>query len=217
MPDVILPVLNEGAALPGVLERMPAGYRAIVVDNGSTDGSADVARQCGAEVVVEPQRGFGAACYTGLRAATADVVCFMDCDGSFDASELPRVADPVISGAIDLMLGARVPTTRGAWPLHARIANHVLAVYMRRRANVPVTDLGPMRAAGRTALIDLGITDRRFGWPLEMVLRASKQQWRIDEVGVSYAPRIGVSKVTGTVKGTLRAVGDMSRVAKELR
>ena len=217
MPDVILPVLNEVAALPGVLARLPDGYRPIVVDNGSTDNSAAVAQQCGATVVHEAQRGFGAACYAGLLAATADVVCFMDCDGSFDARELPKVADPVTAGTVDLMLGFRVPTTSGAWPLHARVANRALALFMRRSAHIQVTDLGPMRAARRTALLELGIADRRFGWPLEMVLRASQQNWRIAEVAVSYAPRIGVSKVTGTVKGTLRAIKDMSRVAKELR
>ncbi len=217
MPDVILPVLNEAAALPGVLARVPNGYHPIVVDNGSTDGSAEIAASCGADVVIEPQRGFGAACYAGLLAATADVVCFMDCDGSFDAGELPNVADPIINGTADLMLGARRATNRGAWPMHARIANRALARYMRSYARIPVTDLGPMRAARREELLALNIADRRFGWPLEMVLRAAKQQWRIEEIEVSYAPRIGVSKVTGTAKGTFRAIKDMTAVAQGLR
>src|SRR6476659_5648778 len=126
MPDVVLPVLDERRALPWVLERMPAGYVPIVVDNGSTDGSGELAASLGARVVHEPQPGFGAACWAGLQAAGAELVCFMDCDGSFDPRELPRVADPVAAGTADLVLGARRPTTRGAWPLHARAANRLL-------------------------------------------------------------------------------------------
>ncbi len=211
MADVVLPVLDEREALPWVLERMPAGYSPIVVDNGSTDGSGDLAEQLGARVVREPQRGFGAACWAGLTAATADVVCFMDCDGSFDPAELPRVADPVSAGRYDLVLGARAPSP-GSWPAHARAANTVLAWELRRRAGVPLRDLGPMRAARREALLGLGIEDRRFGWPLEMVLRAAAAGWRIEEVTVGYHPRQGRSKVTGTVRGTIRAVRDMAAV-----
>ena len=211
MVDVVLPVLNEREALPWVLARMPAGYAPIVVDNGSADGSGELAQQLGAQLVREPQRGFGAACWAGLTAATADVVCFMDCDGSFDPRELPRVADPVSGGRCDLMLGARAPAP-GSWPAHARVANSVLAWELRRRAGVPLRDLGPMRAARREALLGLGIEDRRFGWPLEMVLRAAAAGWRIDEVTVAYRPRQGRSKVTGTVRGTLRAVRDMAAV-----
>jgi glycosyltransferase involved in cell wall biosynthesis len=213
MPDVVLPVLNEVDALPVVLEGLPDGYDPIVVDNGSTDGSGAVARRLGALVIKEPQRGFGAACFAGLRAATGDVVCFMDCDGSLDARELPRVATPVAEGDADLVLGAR-RAVDGAWPLHARAANRVLAFFVRRRAGTRVSDLGPMRASRREALIALGITDRRFGWPLEMVLRAAAARWRITEVPVAYAPRIGRSKVTGTVRGTYRTVHDMARVLR---
>ena len=149
VPDVILPVLNERAAIPWVLERMPEGYAPLVVDNGSTDGSGELAASLGARVVVEPQPGFGAACFAGLSAAESDVVCFMDCDASFDPGDLPRVADPVRDGTADLMLGARRPTARGAWPVHARAANRVLAFELRRRTHVPLRDLGPMRAAPR--------------------------------------------------------------------
>jgi len=214
VPDVILPVLNERDAIPWVLERMPAGYAPIVVDNGSADGSGELAASLGARVVVEPVPGFGAACYAGLTAAESDVVCFMDCDASFDPRELPRVADPVLAGDVALMLGARKPVTRGAWPLHARAANAVLAVELRRRTKVPLRDLGPMRAAPRQALLDLGLRDRRFGWPLEMVLRASAAGWTIREVPVSYHPRDGRSKVTGTVRGTARAIRDMTRLLR---
>jgi glycosyltransferase involved in cell wall biosynthesis len=210
MPDVILPVLDEREALPRVLGRMPPGYAPIVVDNGSTDGSGALAERLGARVVREDVRGFGAACHTGLVAATADVVCFMDCDGSLDPAELPAVAEPVARGAADLVLGAR----RGAWPRHARLANRVLAAALRRRTGVRLTDLGPMRAARREALLALGIQDRRFGWPLEMVLRAAFAGWTVREVAVGYHPRVGRSKVTGTVRGTARAVRDMASVLR---
>src|SRR5215204_1342891 len=211
MADVVLPVLDEREALPWVLGRMPAGYSPLVVDNGSSDGSAELAERLGAQVVREPRRGFGAACWTGLEAATADVVCFMDCDGSFDPREVPRVADPVDAGRFDLVLGARAPAP-GSWPAHARAANSLLAWELRRRAGVRLRDLGPMRAARRDALLGLGIEDRRFGWPLEMVMRAAAAGWRIDEVSVGYHPRHGRSKVTGTVGGTIRAVRDMAAV-----
>jgi len=207
--DVALPALDEREALPWVLGRMPAGHRAIVVDNGSTDGSGAVARTLGALVVEEQRRGFGAACFAGLQAATAEVVCFLDCDGSLDPRELPAVSRPVTAGAADLVVGAR-RARAGAWPFHARLANRALAAELRRRAGVTLTDLGPMRAGRRDALLGLRIVDRRSGWPLEMVLRAASAGWRIAEVEVSYGPRVGRSKVTGTVRGTLRTVRDMA-------
>jgi glycosyltransferase involved in cell wall biosynthesis len=208
VPEVVLPVLNEREALPWVLERMPSGYEPIVADNGSTDGSAVIAEAMGARVVSEPVHGFGAACFAGLEAARGDVVCFMDCDGSFDPRELPLVAGAVLSGDADLVLGAR----DGAWPAHARLANRALALELRRRTGVRLRDLGPMRAARRQALLELGIRDRRFGWPLEMVVRAAGAGWTIREVRVGYLPRRGRSKVTGTVRGTVRAVRDMAAV-----
>lgn len=212
MPDLILPVLDEAAALPWVLARIPPGYRAIVVDNGSTDGSGSVAARAGAKVIEEPATGFGSACFAGLLAAEMDVVCFMDADGSLDPSDLPTVAGPVLDGQADLVLAAR-RAERGAWPWHARLANRALALEIRRRCGVRLEDLGPMRAARREELLRLGIRDRRSGWPLEMVLRAAGQRWRIQEVPIPYRPRAGGrSKVTGTLRGTLRATADMSRV-----
>ena len=208
--DVILPVLNEAQAIPWVLGRVPVGYRPLVVDNGSTDGSGALAARLGAAVVVEPRPGFGWACYAGLQAATADVVCFMDCDGSLDPADLPSVAGPVSAGAAGLVLGAR-RAQRGAWPGHARLANRVLCWEVRRRTGLALRDLGPMRAARRDPLVALGIVDRRFGWPLEMVLRAAAAGWRVVEVEVPYLARAGRSKVTGTVRGTARTVLDMSR------
>ncbi|MCO5972966.1 glycosyltransferase family 2 protein [Actinoallomurus soli] len=243
MIDVVLPCLDEAAALPWVLTRMPEGHRPIVVDNGSTDGSAEIAEAHGALVVHEPRRGFGAACHAGLLAATADIVCFMDADASLDPADLPKVvrlladappdADPDAGRAVDvdrlgadgvgadrlgadrlaadrlgtdLVLGRRRPVSFRAWPPHARLGNALVA----RRAGL--RDLGPMRAARRTRLLDLHLTDRRSGYPLEMVLRARAQGWRIAETDVAYHPRTGRSKVTGTVRGTLRAVRDMRRV-----
>jgi glycosyltransferase involved in cell wall biosynthesis len=211
--DVVLPVLDEATAIPGVLAAFPPGYRPIVVDNGSTDGSAAIAREHGALVVAEPQPGFGAACFAGLSAASSEVVCFMDCDGSLDPRELPLVAGPVVAGDADLVMGSR-SAEPGAWPLHARIANRALSLMVRRRS-IRVTDIGPMRAAGREPLLALGLRDRRFGWPLEMVLRAGDAGWRIEEVPVTYRRRDGGrSKVTGTLRGTLRTIGDMSKAMR---
>ena len=209
MPDVILPVLNEVDALPWVLSRMPERYRPSVVDNGSSDGSAPCAATWGALVVHEPARGFGAACWAGLVASTDDVVCFMDCDGSLDPVDLPTVATPVLHGTADLVLGAR-RADRGAWPLHARLANRALAFEVRRRTGLGLRDIGPMRAARRQDLLGLSPTDRRSGWPLEMVLLAHRAGLAIQEIGVPYRPRVGRSKVTGTIRGTAQAVKDMA-------
>jgi len=215
--DVVLPCLNEEGALPWVLSRLPEGYRAIVVDNGSTDASAEVARKHGALVVSEPRRGFGSAAHAGLLAATAPIVAFCDADASMDPQDLPLVVDPVTDGSYDLVLGRRRPTTRGAWPLHARIANRSLAVLMRRATGLPLHDLGPMRAVRREAMLDLDLQDRRSGYPLELVLKGNAIGWRVIEVDTPYSPRIGRSKVTGTVRGTMTAITDMSRLLAEQR
>jgi glycosyltransferase involved in cell wall biosynthesis len=206
-------VLNEAEALPWVLSRMPDGYRPLVVDNGSDDGSAETAFALGADVVFESRRGFGAACAAGLAAASDEMVCFMDADGSFDPAELPKVADPVRLGQSDLVLGARM-ALKGAWPVHARVANRALMAEVRRRTSLSLRDLGPMRAARRSELVGLDIVDRRSGWPLEMVLRAHRLGWQVDEVGVTYRPRTGRSKVTGTLRGTLQAIGDMGALLR---
>ncbi|MFJ7237866.1 glycosyltransferase family 2 protein [Streptomyces olivaceus] len=213
--DVVLPCLDEAGALPWVLARIPDGWRALVVDNGSTDGSADVARAHGATVVTESRRGFGAACHAGLRAATADVVCFCDCDASLDPSLLTPFVEEVRAGTADLVLGRRRPEGRGAWPAHARAGNLALARMLRRRTGLGLHDLGPLRAARREALLGLGLTDRRSGYPLQMVVRAADAGWRVTEHDVPYLPRTGASKVTGTWRGTWHAVRDMRRVLAE--
>lgn len=151
MTYVVMPCLDEAPALPWVLSRMPAGYRSIVADNGSTDGSAQVAAAHGAIVAPVPQRGYGAAAHAGLLTASADIVCFLDADGSFDPGQLPQVVDPVRANIADLVLGQRRPTTRRTWPLHARLGNALLARRLRRTVGVRLHDLGPMRAARRDA------------------------------------------------------------------
>jgi len=209
--DVVLPCLDEAGALPWVLERIPPDYRAIVADNGSTDGSADVARAYGATVVLAPRRGFGAACHAGLAAVTAEVVCFMDADASCHPGQLPDLVGPILDGTADLVLGARVPTARGAWPAPARFANTVLASRLRRHTGLPLSDLGPMRALRTAELRGLDLADQRFGYPLEMVLRAAAAGWRVRELPVRYHPRVGRSKVTGTVRGSVRTVRGMRK------
>jgi glycosyltransferase involved in cell wall biosynthesis len=216
MTDVVLPCRNEAPALPGLLARMPSGYRPIVVDNGSTDGSAGVARACGAEVISVAEPGYGAAVHAGVLAADpADgLVCVMDADGSFDPAQLPRLADPVRDGRAHLGTGRRRPAARGVWPLHARVANAVLAHRLRRTTGLDVHDIGPIRAVRRDDLLALDLRDRRFGYPLELLIAAGRAGWRVVEVDVDYHPRAAGtrSKVTGTLLGTARAVRDMGAV-----
>ncbi|SFK80895.1 glycosyltransferase family 2 protein [Streptomyces pini] len=212
--EIVLPCLNEARALPWVLSRIPDGWRAVVVDNGSTDGSAGIARDLGARVVHEPRRGFGAACHAGLLAAEAEIVAFCDCDASLDPGAAERIAAPVRQGSADLVLARRRPTGRGAWPLHARAGNLALARMVRRRTGLGLRDLGPLRAARRRALLELGLTDRRSGYPLQMVVRAADAGWRVEETEVPYRPRTGRSKVTGTWRGTWQTVHDMRKVLR---
>lgn len=214
--DVILPCLDEAAALPQVLASLPAqDYRAVVVDNGSQDGSPEVAARCGADVVREPQRGYGAAVHAGLLHASAEIVCVADCDGSIDLGQLPKLVEPVREGAVDLAVGRRVASERGAFPWHARAGNAVLAATLRRRG-VPVRDLAPVRVAKRAALLDLKVADRGFGYPLELLVRAGRQGWRLAELPIAYHPRTAgtQSKVTGSWIGTARAVRDMLEVLR---
>lgn len=209
--DIVLPCLDEVSALPWVLSRIPSGARAIVVDNGSTDGSAEIAGASGAIVIDCPQRGYGAACHAGLLAATSEYVAVCDCDASLDPRRARDFVELLEDGA-DLVVGRRVPVARGAWPPHARWANAELARRVRRRTGVALRDIGPLRVARREALLALDIGDRRSGYPLETVLRAARAGWQIVAADVDYAPRAGRSKVTGTVRGTVQAVRDMSAV-----
>ena len=210
--DVVLPCLNEAGALPWILDRMPAGYRPIVVDNGSTDGSASVARRKGAIVLDVATPGYGAACHAGVIAADSSIVCVMDADATLDPTELPTLVEPLRNGWADLVMGRRQPTEPGAYPLHARAGNAALLLMLRRRGVPRLHDIGPMRAMRRHQLLALDIKDRRFGYPLELVIRAAAAGLHISERDVSYRPRVGRSKVTGSWRGTARAVRDMRRV-----
>ncbi|GLY70816.1 glycosyl hydrolase [Amycolatopsis taiwanensis] len=211
--DVVLPCLDEAAALPSVLEALPDGFRPVVVDNGSRDGSPEIATAHGARVVHETRRGYGAAVHTGIEAASTDVVCVLDADGSLDPAELPRVVEPVRLGSADLVVGRRLPVSRDAWPWHGRAGNAVLAALLRH-GGLPVHDIGPVRAFRRAELLDLGITDRGFGYPLELLVRAAAANWRVIELDVSYRRRAKgtTSKVSGSVRGTARAIRDMAAV-----
>jgi glycosyltransferase involved in cell wall biosynthesis len=209
--DVILPCLDEAAALPWVLGRMPAGLRPMVVDNGSTDGSAEIAQRLGAEVVTAPVRGYGSACEVGLRRSTAEIVVMMDCDGSIDPRDLSALVDPVTIGEVDLVVGRRrAGRDLRAYPLHLRLANRSLAARLSRRTGTRLRDCGPVRVARRQLLLDLDLSDRRFGYPVEVVVKAVAAGRSVTNVDIRYAPRVGRSKVTGTPLGIWRAVRDAS-------
>ncbi len=212
--DIVLPCLDEAEALPGVLAAMPAGYRVIVVDNGSTDDTAAVAAACGATVVSEPRRGYGAAVHAGLLAATADLLGVLDADGSLPPQALPELV-AALAGDTDLAVGRRIPQA-GAWPWHARAGNAALAAVLRERG-LPVHDIAPIRVGRRQALLDLGVTDRGFGYPFELLLRAGDAGWRVREFDVEYRPRAGGrSKVSGSVRGTFRAARDMAAATRRI-
>lgn len=214
--DVILPCLNEAAALPWILERLPDRYRAIVVDNGSDDGSPELAARLGASVVTEHRRGYGAAVQTGLTRATADLVVIMDCDGTIDPTELPDLVDELINSPADLICGRRRPTGRRSWPLHSRLANRVLAGLLSLGGRVRLHDLAPVRVAWRRPLLGLRLTDLRCGYPLQTLLRAGRAGWQVVERDVRYRPRPdgSRSKITGTIRGTFAVAADMLRVAR---
>jgi glycosyltransferase involved in cell wall biosynthesis len=215
---VILPALNEAAALPTALVSFPPEADLLVVDIGSTDQTAAVAAAHGAQVVHEPRRGFGAACWTGVQAATGEVLVFADADGSFDGADLPAVARPVLAGEADLVVGSRMAhRDPGAMSALAVLENRLLALVCRVLFGVPVSDLGPFRAIRRDRLLALGMTDRGSGWPLEMIGRAGAVGLRVAEVPVRYRPRAGGrSKVSGSVRGTVRAVTAMAAVTVAL-
>jgi glycosyltransferase involved in cell wall biosynthesis len=211
---VVLPAFDEADALPTALAGRPEGPRYLVVDNGSTDGTAEVARRLGAEVVIETRRGFGQACWAGAQAADGDVVVFMDADATLDWADLPAVVGPVQAGEADLVLGHRRRALRepGALAWHVAAANRALAWLCGRLAGTAVHDISPFRAIRRDALLALGLRDRTYGWPLEMVLRAGRARLRVMEVPVHYRNRAGTSKVTGRPWPTLKATVRMTRV-----
>ena len=212
--DLVLPCQNEAGALPGLLAEVPAGFSVIVVDNGSDDGTAEVARAHGARVVSEPRLGYGAAVQAGVEAATAEYVAVMDGDGSFDPAELPALLRAVVGGRCDLALGRRRPVSSRVWPWHARAGNALVVWWLRRSVGFAVHDLAPMRVCRRRALLDLDVRDRRFGYPLELLRKATLSGWRLEEYDVSYRPRAAgtTSKVSGSLRGTTRTARDFWKV-----
>jgi glycosyltransferase involved in cell wall biosynthesis len=215
MPDgsvtVVLPCLNEAASLPGVLAAMPAGYRPLVVDNNSTDGTAELARDLGADVVTERRPGYGSAVHAGVEAAATPIVAVVDADGSLDPGELPTLVDELDRGA-DMAIGRRRPVPGLHWPWHARLGTAAVCWRIRSKYGLPVHDIAPMRVARRDALLGLGITDRRTGYPVELMVRAAKAGWTVVERDVPYGPRTGgKSKVSGSLRGSIHAGLDFWR------
>jgi len=214
MPDcpvtVILPCLNEAESLPAVLAAMPDGYRPLVVDNNSTDDTAAVARRHGADVVAEATPGYGSAVHAGVVAASTPIVAVLDADGSLDPHELPGLVDD-LAGA-DMAIGRRRAVTGLRWPWHARLGTAAVCWRLRTRYRLPVHDIAPMRVVRREALLSLGVTDRRSGYPLELLVRAAQAGWTVVERDVAYGPRTGgKSKVSGSVRGSLIAAVDFWR------
>ncbi len=206
---VVIPALDEEQSLPLVLRDLPPVGQVIVVDNGSTDRTAAVARAGGATVVSEPQRGYGAACLAGIaaaRAAGAEVVVILDADHADDPTLLDRLVGPVLAGEADLVLSDR---TRGAEPgallPHQRHGNRLATGLIRLSTGHRYADMGPFRAVHMAALDRLGMVDTNYGWNVEMQMKAVHHGLRIREVAMPYRARVGVSKISGTVRGTLRA------------
>jgi glycosyltransferase involved in cell wall biosynthesis len=209
---VVLPCLNEAESLPAVLAAIPAGYRALVVDNNSTDDTAGVAALHGAAVVAELRPGYGAAVHAGVVAATTPIVAVIDADGSMDAADLPRLVAALEQGA-DLVVGRRRPVPGLRWPWVARVGTAVMSWRLRTRHGLPVHDIAPMRVARREAVLSLGVADRRSGYPLELLVRAAAAGWRVVEFDISYGPRTGgVSKVSGSLRGSITAILDFWKV-----
>lgn len=210
----IIPALNEERALGGVLERMPAWVDGVVVaDNGSVDATARIARAAGALVVRQQERGYGAACQAGVavlcgKLNPADVVVFLDADGSDDPREMARLIEPLMDGSADLVVGARSGRARMAF--HQRLGTDLVAAMLRIAFGAAVTDLGPFRALSWNHLMTLGMRDRRFGWTAEMQARALRRGLRVVEVPVSWRRGDGVSTISGTLRGSLRAGRDLS-------
>ncbi len=208
--SVVIPTRNEALALGHVLADLPAGFvsEVLVVDNDSTDGTPEIAARMGARVVGEPRRGYGRACLSGIACASSpDIIVFLDGDYSDRPAELPRLLAPIIEGRADITLGSRLagPRTPGALPWHAAFGNRLAAGLITLLFRQRITDLGPFRAARADVLRKLALEETTYGWAVEMILKGALHGFRIVEVPVSYHPRIGKSKISGTVSGTLGA------------
>ncbi len=218
----IIPVLNEAASLALLLPELPDWIdEVIVVDNGSSDASAAVATTLGARVIAEARRGYGSACAAGAAATNADILLFLDGDGSDRPSQAACLVDPVASGAVDMVIGSRVlgKRERGALSPQQRIGNALACWLMRRIWNAHYTDLGPFRAIKRSTLLALDLRNHRYGWTIEMQIRAHRQGCRVAEVPVDYRRRLrGRSKISGTVRGVaLAAWHILGTIAAEAR
>ena len=207
--SVIIPTHNEAQAIGRVLADLPSDLvtEVIVVDSNSSDGTPDLARRMGAHVIQEPRRGYGRACLTGIaNAKDPDVVVFLDGDYSDRPSELPILLAPIVEGHADITIGSRLgKTNTGALPWHQSLGNRLAAGLIRLLYGVKVSDLGPFRAARADVLRTLALEEATYGWAVEMILKGALAGFRIVEVPVSYYPRIGKSKISGTVKGTIGA------------
>jgi glycosyltransferase involved in cell wall biosynthesis len=208
---VVIPALDEAASIGRVLGDLPrplAG-EVVVVDGGSSDDTRGVAASHGARVVVESRRGYGRACLTGLEHASpeAEIIVFLDADYSDRPAELPALIQPIVSGTADLVIGSRLAgrLAPGALPWHSRLGNRIGAGLMRLLYGVPLTDLGPFRAVRADVLRAMPLCEQTYGWPVEMIARAARAGRRVVEVPVSYHPRIGRSKITGTLRGSIGA------------
>lgn len=207
---VIIPALNEEASIGKVVAAVPRSVtgQILVIDNGSTDRTADVARAAGARVVQEPRPGYGAACWAGFQATDADVLVYLDGDWSDDPGEMPGVVGPVLAGETDLVIGTR-QREPGALPPHAVLGNRLTTFLIRLLYGLRLSDLGSFRAIRREVLADLDMRERTYGWPVEMVVKAARKGYRVREVPVRYRRRIGKSKVAGTLRGSILAAWAM--------
>ena len=208
--SVVIPTHNEAQAIGRVLADLPSGVvtEVLVVDSNSTDGTVEIAKTMGARVLNEPRRGYGRACLTGIAAANApDVVVFLDGDYSDRPDELPLLLAPIIEGVADITLGSRLakPNVRGALPWHSVFGNWVAAALIRVLYRQRISDLGPFRAVRADVLQRLALEETTYGWAVEMILKGALAGFRIVEVPVSYYPRTGKSKISGTLKGTVGA------------
>jgi len=209
---VIIPVLNEQDSIGRVLDAIPNGLasRVIVVDNGSTDRTGEIARMLGAIVISEPRRGYGAACLRGIEEAkryNPDIIVFLDGDFSDHPEEMPTLVKPIVEDGYDMVIGSRMIGERepGALPIQSMIGNFMVPRIIRVLYGVHYTDLGPFRAIRFDRLIDLDMQDRNFGWTVEMQIKAAKRKYRTIDIPVRYRRRIGVSKITGTFGGAIKA------------